>query len=83
MTWNEMTAIEPALQELYLEAKSKRPAKGFCANRTWYLGMKGRLCQLVGFTARDPRLASSDCYDIAYRKVYEALPNCRHKGGWC
>ena len=83
MTWEKMVEIEPRLLDLYTEAKSKRRVKGFCANRAWYLGIKGRLCQLVGITARNPRLAGCESYDLAYRKIYDALPNCRHRGGVC
>ena len=85
-TWNELVSIEPRLLALYRAAKAIRDNKGqpsFCANRVWYgvghqAGFKERLCRLVGYDASDPRLQTSAAYDVAYHKVYSALPDCRN-----
>ena len=60
-----------------------RPAN-FCANEVWYgyfhrVGLKKRLCQLVGWERadRDPVLGTSAAYDVAYEVIYQALPDCR------
>jgi hypothetical protein len=43
------------------------------------------LQQLVGWcSGRSDILASSQAYSVAYRTIYEALPDCRHlSGGLC
>ncbi|MHB1042359.1 MAG: hypothetical protein ACYC0Q_05930 [Eubacteriales bacterium] len=89
MTWEEMTAIEPRLQALYERAKGYRNNtkinRNLCANRVWYGRdrLKGELCNLVGWGVRDTRLSSPIAYDIAYRKIYDALPDCRHEETIC
>lgn len=89
MTWELMVSIEPRLQALYEKAKAYHKAarndKNFCANRVWYGrdGLKAELLKLVGWEAEVPTLNIGTAYDIAYKKIYEALPNCRHEGGMC
>lgn len=90
MTWREMVKIQPALRALLKEAKGHKDLaekdENFCACAVWYgdcqtPGLKGRLMELVGWGIRgDQRLATSQCYDIAYNKIYNALPDCRHPG---
>ena len=80
--WNEMIQIEPQLEYLFLVARRRgeygvhRPSE--CANVVWYGrdGMKRQMSQLVGYEARDPRLATNIHYDCAYEKIYWALPAC-------
>lgn len=87
-TWNELCELEPRLLHLYDEARVIRDEGGpsFCANAVWYgrhgyEGLKPKLCELVGFhregDGSDPRLATARAYDLAYHKVYDALPDCR------
>jgi hypothetical protein len=94
ISWALLVELEPSLLTLYHEAKAvkddeKRP--WFCANAVWYgrygnEGFKQRLVELVGYSVTrrggDPRLASSRAYDIAYHKIYQALPDCRSCVCW-
>jgi hypothetical protein len=83
ITWEEITQIEPALITLFNKCcEVKDPGSGsFCANELWYRpgGFKEQLCSLVGWNALklDDRLCSSQAYEIAYEKCYNALPACR------
>lgn len=78
----KLCEIEPQLWELYREARTCLPAPGFCANFMWYRkgGLKGRLCDLVGWEAGNPRLRTPEAYDLCYSTIYGALPDCRHVG---
>ena len=80
MTWKRIIRIEPNLGRLYKEAKAIRDDKtqpSFCANRIWYEEFKPRLLWLVGWECRKKELRSMEAYDIAYDKIYKALPYCR------
>jgi hypothetical protein len=77
---------EPGLTDLLDEARSHRAHARFCANAVWYgyagfkgRGIKARLCRLVGWYAvsGDPELRGKEAYDVAYRTIYDALPDCR------
>jgi len=83
MTWEQMVIIEPRLLELYKIAKSYKPTKNFCANQIWYRrgGLKSKMMKLAGYGAPGI-LGTPEAYDIAYQKIYNALPDCRHDG-WC
>lgn len=80
----ELCAVEPGLMELYEEAQGYKEGVRFCANAVWYgyaghegRGLKARLVELVGWQ-RKPKdeLSTMKAYDIAYRMIYEALPDC-------
>jgi hypothetical protein len=81
----ELAELQPKLMALYEEAKKHREMKGgvFCANAVWYgypghRGIKPRLIELVGWNQRwHERLGTCEAYDIAYKTIYEALPDCR------
>lgn len=80
--FSELATIEPRLAELLKEARAVKDPGGrsFCANHVWYKrgGFKDRLIKLVGWYANDPRLKTSEAYDVAYRKIYDVLPACRN-----
>jgi len=89
ITWSLLCKLEPRLKELYKEIKQVKDDKtknSFCANRVWYgwgnsgNGFKNRLHPLAGWeaTGEDPRLHTRKAYDIAYKKLYNALPDCRN-----
>jgi hypothetical protein len=85
ITWKQIIEIEPRLAKLYTEACAVKDRGGnsFCANNVWYgygnnIGFKGRVYHLVGFAAKDDRIKTMEAYDVAYEKIYEALPNCRN-----
>ncbi len=87
MTWPELVAREPRLEQLLHEARAVRdPGEpdGFCANAVWYgwggnRGLKPRLRELVGWErpSYDPVLSEGVAYDVAYQTIYDALPPCR------
>ena len=87
MKWKELVKIEPRLNELLKIAKAEKSnGERYCANHVWYglHGLRSRLIYLVGWEANNPALRNSMCYDIAYEKIYEALPDCNHEflGCW-
>jgi hypothetical protein len=78
--FRELCAIEPRLTELARDiAAVKDTGKSFCANQWWYgkYGFKARMSGLVGYSAENPRLRTSEAYDVAYRQLYRLLPDCR------
>lgn len=87
LTWRELVRREPRLAELLREAKAVDDSDPhFCANLVWYGrgGLKERLCRLVGWEAEkdDPVLRTPEAYDLAYEKIYNALPDCRDCDCW-
>lgn len=82
--WRQLIEAEPHLAALLQEAKSTDDTDPhFCANKVWYAqgGLRDRLCELVGWGARNPMLQTAEAYDAVYKKVYGALPGC--KDCWC
>jgi hypothetical protein len=80
ITWDLLTELEPDLDRLYQEAKAIRPqGRYFCANQVWYKQFKPALIHLVGWYARgrDQRIGTAEAYELATRKIYNALPPCR------
>src|SRR5919202_6993179 len=88
LTWGELVEREPALglleRELRALRRQGRPAD-FCANEVWYgyrrwrgRGFRERVVGLVGWCAEstDPDLRTSAAYEVAYRRLYELLPDC-------
>ena len=88
ITWSLLCDLEPRLIHLLakvreIEDDKRKPS--FCANSIWYgeygqEGIKPRLVQLVGWQAMgsDPRLKTTQAYDLAYEKLYNLLPPCRN-----
>lgn len=60
-TITEIAAIEPRIVGILNDAKRLRKGR-----RTWraYEALKGRASHLVGWFARNPRLRTSDVYDL-------------------
>jgi hypothetical protein len=84
-TWEQLAAAEPRLGHLLVLAESMRPAQdGFCAHRIWFgpEGLRRRTIGLVGWHAASDNntLHGSKAYQVAYRKLYDALPDCMHEG---
>ena len=75
MTWEEMCQKEPRLKLLeqdcidYLD----RHPNDFERDNEWYRVFKQRMKGLVGFMAANPELSSCECYEIAYRRLNDAL----------
>jgi hypothetical protein len=88
LTWQQLVAAEPRLGSLMREIKTVRDDKSrpsFCANAVWYgyydyPGFKPRLYELAGWGAKSAPdlLRTMEAYDLAYDKLYAALPNCRN-----
>jgi hypothetical protein len=91
-SFEELVSLEPRLADLLAEAQAyhtKRP-RGFCANAVFYgypghrPGLKKRLSELVGYTCgQEGVLGSWEAHDVAYRAIYQALPDCKHPEGEC
>jgi len=94
-TWQQLTRLEPRLKHLHKKAKSIMDdphERYFCANHAWYgywagerwiEGLKKELVALIGWSSvnrKHPVLGGMDAYDVAYRKIYDALPDCRGCG---
>lgn len=92
LTWHKLAQLEPRLSEVLKQAQAIRDDRSdssFCANRVWFgydepgpgpRGFKSKVSSLVGWcsvNAGHPVLGSSEAYDLAYRTVYDALPDCR------
>jgi len=81
MSWEKLIELEPRLAELLEEAKQVKDLGGssFCANQTWFNRFGKRLDKLVGWYAEGaPAIQTSESYDIAFMKIYDALPACRN-----
>jgi predicted DNA-binding transcriptional regulator AlpA len=89
--WNTLVKLEPRLDKLYRKVTAIKddPTKpSFCANYEWYdnttdgPSLESQMCTLVGRkcknTGGDKRLKSKEAYDIAYRTLYNKLPDCRN-----
>lgn len=85
--WERLCELEPRLIKLYKEImtiKDDKRERSFCANRVWYgqngWGFKQRFSELVGWGSNSPHelLHTKEAYDVAYRKLYSALPDCRN-----
>jgi len=89
-TWKQLIKAEPELANLLEEAQMIRtePGRVFCANACWYGhggwdGFKPRLEDLVGWSMKGhPLLGTSQAWDVAYERIYAALPDCRGDC-WC
>jgi hypothetical protein len=85
-TWKELTRIEPRLLALYRAARKIREERWreenrqlpFCLMDTYYQEIKPKLLRLVGFYAqsKNPRIRTSEAFDVAFKKVHYALPVC-------
>lgn len=85
-TWMELRRLEPRLFALLKEAKATDGSgERFCANAVWYgyppyPGIKERVTRLVGWFRDGPEhpvLSTAEAYDVAYERIYDALPECR------
>lgn len=83
-TWEDLVKREPRLGALLREARAVTPPRepNWDVDRVWYMQLKPRLLELVGWFAKsdDPVLHTCDAYDVAYHRIYDALPDCRACG---
>src|SRR5262245_30960613 len=84
LTFADLVRLEPRLGQLLDRARAYHAKAGpkFCANAVWYgyfgrRGLRSQLQQLVGWEAdQEGVLGTSRAYDVAYRTLYQALPDC-------
>jgi hypothetical protein len=72
-TWENLAAIEPMLSQIERDAMSLRRGKRRSVRLRYYERFKRRVSCYVGWHARDSRLASSTCYEIAISRIVDAL----------
>ena len=85
ITWDKLVDAEPRLDLLLHEIEQiedDRENPSFCANLIWYREYKHQFVKLVGKYAEgnDPILYSHIAYELAYKKLYDSLPDCRNCG---
>lgn len=89
LTWEKMIKLEPRLQELYERARHAAVHDELIADTLWFgmldkglrYGFKHSVSKLVGMqrlSTNHTVLRSSTAYNIAYRKLYDALWNDPH-----
>ncbi len=91
-TFAQLAALEPDLARLEYEIKAwARTPLGddWCRMARWYgfgrfrgMGYRQRMVELVGWGSRhpDPRLHTSDAYEVCYQHLLDLLPECRDCG---
>ena len=78
LTFEQLCEVEPRLLGLAAEIRSvSADSRHFCANRTWYRNFERRFNCLVGRYAWNPELRTEEAYNIAFRRLYRLLPDCR------
>jgi len=78
--WEEMIKLEPRLKALYdyvCQINDDEREPSFCGNEIWYAVGRGKLSSLVGNGATVQALRHSTAYEVAFEKIYDALPPCR------
>jgi len=73
MTLQEIYEIERALKELEQEVRESKGKRRSLRDRLWYQRFKPQLSKLVGFGAKDPRLASCEAYDAVCDHLIDLL----------
>ena len=76
-TWQQITTLDPSLSALLRRASNHR---GPCANAAWYgpEGIRKEMTRVIGHlrTHGPLELKTSAAYDVAYKTLYKALPDC-------
>jgi hypothetical protein len=77
-TWADILHHDPSLNVLLRRAKLRNRDK--CANAAWYgpEGIRAEMTRVIGHgrTHGPSELKTSAAYDVAYRTLYAALPDC-------
>ena len=88
VSWQRLAAAEPRLAALENGVRAAalvdRGRRRFCANSVFYRRVKPRLSLLVGWGRREQGpdvLFAYEAYDLAYKHLFDLLPDCRHEGG--
>jgi hypothetical protein len=82
ISWEELIAHEPRLDDLLAEARSLKAGDGYCRETVWFWGEKSfkrRVCKLIGWDSPHLHtiLATCEAYSLAYQTIRDALPPCR------
>lgn len=78
--FHELVRIEPDLGRLYEISKAYHLVgrrNQFCFHGVWYNLLKPLMCGMVGLGCRNRTLQSQEAYDLAYRTIRDALPDCK------
>lgn len=81
ITWERIVKECPELGRMKDEARKMDGSDAhFCANDVWFEQFKPRLLSLVGWEALPAYpdwMYGHVAYEIAYRAIYNELPDCR------
>jgi hypothetical protein len=79
MTFDQVCEMEPRLREFYEEIPHLFPSLMEVENgnfwRCWSR-MKAMMSELVGWSAKNGRVQSSQCYDAAYSACFDRAESC-------
>lgn len=84
LSWEVIIAIDPFFYDLLREIQGVRAGENFCANRIWFEIYKPAIVRRIGWHAPNyaPEILKTvRAYEIAYEKLYSALPDCQNCGG--
>ena len=78
ITWERILAEEPEVSEVFRELlgcvpKGRRYSRWHRFVRRHGTTPKARLCRLVGWRARNPRLRSQEAYRLTMEKMWELV----------
>jgi len=83
IAFDDLAQLEPRLQSHYERARDMRGTRKFCEVTAWdghrpAGGLKAEVSKLVGWYRPDkePVLGSDQAYEVAYRHIRLALPEC-------
>jgi hypothetical protein len=81
LTYEQLTKFDPSLNILLRRARNHA---GNCANAAWYgpEGLRAEMSRVIGHgrTHGPSELKTPQAYDVAYKTLYEALPDCKGCG---
>lgn len=81
-TFDQILVLDPSLICLLRRAQSCN--QGNCANAAWYGpdGIRAEMTRVIGHrrTHGPSELKTSAAYDVAYKTLYAALPDCKGCG---
>jgi len=88
ITWEELVAHEPSLNDLLIEARSIKDDYGsyFCKREAYVIGwmkhsnFSSRIHRLVGFGSchSNSFLQTAEAWNVVLDTILEALPPCRN-----
>ena len=80
-SFSDLVALDSRIGDLLKEAQSVKRVRGkfFCANAVWYGEFRCRVRDIVGNWREEgpSELQTSKAYDVVYKTIYRALPDCR------